>query len=470
MGLLDSMSEDDQARLAGLLFSLPDKYGNPSPMAALGQYFLNAPERKKQMELQEAQRKQMEAQTATLGLQNQGLQDVQLAAQNRLSLQQAMDLSGPVGGNGSPVNIPMRAESPLTQAGKDALDQAMKTQDQSLLSGALMSGNRGMFESAQGLLGQGGTDENWYGNLQSVLMPDKSVKLFATSNRGNNKAIDFGGGQPMIPGSFQDIGDARVWASNRNVPGMGAPQPSIGQPSTGMQVGSMPIQPSPGGGLSQYLAKGIPPQDQPSLKQQQAGAMESAKNAVTEIGKSYETLANAPVVLRNIEDAKRLVGDAKNFVGKFGENKLGLIKALNNNLGTNIDASGVNSAEELRARLGLQVVENLRKMDPTPTIQQQLMLARIMGGLDTDPNALPQLLDAYGGILRQKVAIHNNLVDETQKAGFRLPPGRMINLEMQSQGKKMTAADLEATARASGKSLQEIIQAAKARGYQVEGY
>ena len=136
---------------------------------------------------------------------------------------------------------------------------------------------------------------------------------------------------------------------------------------------------------------------------------------------TYDTLKQAPVALESIEKAKALVPAAKGFMGPGGEGLLEAAKFLNNRLGMNIKTEGVKSAEELRTRVFFNVLDNLKKMDASPSQQQQAIMQDALGKLGTDPNALPQVLDAFGDAIRGKVQLHNQEVQSAVQRGVKFP-------------------------------------------------
>lgn len=156
-------------------------------------------------------------------------------------------------------------------------------------------------------------------------------------------------------------------------------------------------------------------------------ATQLQKSAAESLQKNYDILQNVPQTLATMEQAKKLVPEAANFVGNSGQMKLDFAKFLNNNFGTNIDTNGIASAEELRSALFSNVMDNLKKMDASPTEQQQAVMAKAFGTLDTDPKALPRIIDMYENILRDKVKIHNTRVDQISKK-IDLPYDIKVNL------------------------------------------
>ena len=126
--------------------------------------------------------------------------------------------------------------------------------------------------------------------------------------------------------------------------------------------------------------------------------------------KNYETLQNIPSAIKTLDRAAELA--PKSFAGSFGEQKLELTKFFNNNLGTNINAEKVKNTEELRSALFTNVMENLKKLDASPSQQQQQVLQQSMGTIGTDPDALPRVINTYKQILIDKATQHNLRVKE----------------------------------------------------------
>lgn len=126
--------------------------------------------------------------------------------------------------------------------------------------------------------------------------------------------------------------------------------------------------------------------------------------------KNFETLQNIPTAIRTLDRAAELA--PQSFAGSFGEQKLELAKFFNNNLGTNINPNKVANTEELRSALFTNVMENLKKLDASPSQEQQRVLQQSMGSLATDPTALPRVINTYKQILIDKAETHNKKVEQ----------------------------------------------------------
>ena len=148
---------------------------------------------------------------------------------------------------------------------------------------------------------------------------------------------------------------------------------------------------------------------------------EAQKEFMKEMRQTYSSLKQAPTVLDNIEKAKALVPQAKGFMGAGGESVLQAASFLNNRLGTNINTQGVKSAEELRSRLFLGIMDNLKKLDSQPSQQQQAALQQALGSIGTDPTALPRVLDVFGETIRQKVDLYNEEAASAEGRGVKFP-------------------------------------------------
>lgn len=172
---------------------------------------------------------------------------------------------------------------------------------------------------------------------------------------------------------------------------------------------------------------------------------EAAKDFTKSTRATYDQLKNAPMVLRNIEEAKALIPQAKGFMGPGGEGLLEAAKFLNARLGAKINTEGVKGAEELRTRLFFGIMENLKKMDAQPSEMQQIMMRDALGKLGTDPNALASVLDAYGDTIRDKVDLFNQEVAGAEKRGTQFPYDPRITLPPRkaASGEPMIRSDDE---------------------------
>jgi len=155
---------------------------------------------------------------------------------------------------------------------------------------------------------------------------------------------------------------------------------------------------------------------------------EAQKDFMKSTRATYDQLKQAPTLLANIEEAKKLIPNAKQFMGPGGEPLLNAAKLLNNRLGTNIATTGVTDAETLRTRIFFNIMDNLKKMDASPSQSQQAIMQESLGNLGTDPNALPKILDAYADSMRQKISLHNDEVQGAVQRGVKFPYSPIIKL------------------------------------------
>lgn len=155
---------------------------------------------------------------------------------------------------------------------------------------------------------------------------------------------------------------------------------------------------------------------------------QAATSFINKLGDEYELLSTAPATLDNIEQAKALIPQAKAFLGSGAEAYLNATKFFNTWLGTNINARGVNSAEELRTRLFTGVMENLKKLDSQPTREQQKIMQEALGSITTSPDALRRVLDVYYDRVRSRVEQYNAKIDSAERKGTEFPYDARIPL------------------------------------------
>lgn len=148
--------------------------------------------------------------------------------------------------------------------------------------------------------------------------------------------------------------------------------------------------------------------------------------------KNYETLQNIPSAIQSLDRASELA--PKSYAGSMAEQKLEAVKFLNNNLGLNITPDKVANTEELRAALFTNVMENLKKLDASPSQQQQQILQQSMGNIGTDPKAIPRIVNTYKEILTSKAKEHNRRVEESMQGpnGMVYPYSIKVNLPEKS--------------------------------------
>lgn len=157
------------------------------------------------------------------------------------------------------------------------------------------------------------------------------------------------------------------------------------------------------------------------VKMQDEASKEAAKDFVKSTRATYDQLKSAPILLRNIDEAKALIPQAKGFMGPGGETLMEAAKFLNARLNAQINVEGIKSAEELRTRIFFNIMENLKKMDAQPSELQQKLMMDALGKLGTDPNALVNVLDAYGDTIRDKVELFNKEIAGAEKKGTVFP-------------------------------------------------
>jgi hypothetical protein len=134
--------------------------------------------------------------------------------------------------------------------------------------------------------------------------------------------------------------------------------------------------------------------------------------------KNFETLQNIPTTIKTLDRAIELA--PQSFAGSFGQQKLELTKFFNNNLGTNINPAKVSNTEELRSALFTNVIENLKKLDASPSQEQQRVLQQSMGTIATDPTALPKVINTYKQILIDKAETHNKKVEQAMSGSAKM--------------------------------------------------
>jgi hypothetical protein len=167
--------------------------------------------------------------------------------------------------------------------------------------------------------------------------------------------------------------------------------------------------------------------------------------------KNFENLQNVPTSIRALDRAAELA--PKSFAGSFGEQKLEIAKFFNNNLGTNLKVDKVNTSEELRSLLFTNVIDNLKKLDASPSQEQQRVLQQAMGSLATDPNALPRVINTYKQIIIDKAESHNKKVEQaiSGPAKMEFPFDIRIPLQNTSGMPSQSAIDAEIARRRGAK-------------------
>lgn len=164
------------------------------------------------------------------------------------------------------------------------------------------------------------------------------------------------------------------------------------------------------------------------VNSQLPASQQAQKEFMSKMSDRRDKLVNATPILDNIEKAKALVAKSGSFVGSGAESKLAIVKFFNNNLGFNIDPASVRSAEELRSRLFIPIMESLRSMDAQPSQMQQQMMQEALGRLGTDPGALPAVLNVFADVLRGKVKQYNQDAKSAEGRGVKFPYDPYLSL------------------------------------------
>jgi hypothetical protein len=155
---------------------------------------------------------------------------------------------------------------------------------------------------------------------------------------------------------------------------------------------------------------------------------------------NFENLQNAPATLQALDKAKEYAKNSK-FIGSGADIKLEMAKFFNNNFGTNIDPKSVKNTEALQSALFYNVMDNLKKMDASPSQQQQKYLQDAMGRITTDPSALPEIIDFWKGQIQSKVGEHNRRVEESVKSGTKFPYDIRVRMPEQQKAPANTVVD-----------------------------
>lgn len=149
---------------------------------------------------------------------------------------------------------------------------------------------------------------------------------------------------------------------------------------------------------------------------------------------TYDTLKQSPSMFANIEASKKLIPAASVFMGTGGEGMKAAASFLNNRLGMNVNTEGVKTAEELRSRLFQGILANLKRLDSQPSERQQAALEQALGSLNTDPNALSNVLDSYADTVRTNIDTHNAEVKSAITRGVKFPYDPIIKVPPKATG------------------------------------
>lgn len=151
--------------------------------------------------------------------------------------------------------------------------------------------------------------------------------------------------------------------------------------------------------------------------------------AVKELRDTYKQLKTAPVDIANLRKAAELAtSEGRKYMGTGGQAFLSAAKFLKNRLNVEIDPKAISDAEVARSALFQNVLNNLRKLDAQPSQQQQQIMQEALGSLDTDPDALPRVVQIYEDVIRGRVEQHNREVQQVKEKGITMPYDLAIKL------------------------------------------
>ena len=151
------------------------------------------------------------------------------------------------------------------------------------------------------------------------------------------------------------------------------------------------------------------------------GKMEGNSKLIRGLSAEYDSLSQLENTITAIQKARRLngkmtkdgfkAGNASMYQGSFADTKLAVAKFASENLGITINPQGISDAQELTSVLFTNVLDNLKKMDASPSEAQQRMLAKAMGTTESTPEALEMILKFWEGNMISKIGNYNKKVN-----------------------------------------------------------
>jgi len=126
----------------------------------------------------------------------------------------------------------------------------------------------------------------------------------------------------------------------------------------------------------------------------------------------YTTNKAAPQNIKLFEQAKNVAQQTGKLSGSFAKDKTAIAMFMNNNFGTNIKEDEIAAAQSLNSLLFEPVKANLKKMDATPSQEQQRQMREAFGNLENDPEALQKILQIQQDILAENIKTHNKEVEK----------------------------------------------------------
>lgn len=174
---------------------------------------------------------------------------------------------------------------------------------------------------------------------------------------------------------------------------------------------------------------------------------------------SYTKLQPTQQTLMSLTVAKQAAQKLGPFQGTGAETKLKVYKFINNSLGANFLPTEVANANLNKTQMDLIAATMIKQMDPNPNLIQQKLLADALGGIGTDPGALPRVYDILTKTLDNRINAHNKRVGEAAKAGVPLPTNlnlltsKQIDAQMAQQSAPIAGAPAVGTVKGGYKFL-----------------
>lgn len=187
---------------------------------------------------------------------------------------------------------------------------------------------------------------------------------------------------------------------------------------------------------------------------------------------NYNKYQTAPTMIATIQRGKELAKQGGAFFGPFGDKKAAIASFLNNNLGLNIDPTGIQNNQEFGRVAAEQIAIMMRQIDAQPSQNQQEWLARAIGSANTDPKALIRVLDFSEKMVRSKIDQYNRVYDSSVKRG--IPLTGDLRIELPKNAQKTGSSDwyntgvnwLKSQNVTTKETARSMIDALRRRGWQ----
>jgi soluble lytic murein transglycosylase-like protein len=192
---------------------------------------------------------------------------------------------------------------------------------------------------------------------------------------------------------------------------------------------------------------------QPGLTKADLSKSVSSINEATnkQIFENYNTVKEIPNTLDALNNAKAALPKAIQFTGPLGERRLQAAKLINSTIGPifgiSVSPEATANADIFKSQVTQPLLASIATTGGRMSPQEMAKMSANFSNLDSDPNAIPKILDALTKRYSSQLAEHNNFVSQAKKNGVPMPIDYTIpthtsdNISQTVNGKSYASAE-----------------------------